>query len=222
MIRKTFLALTVLTFAGTAAYALPPGVHINKLARTVSVDHGVMPFVRPVHHVPKGSKILFSNDDPYYPDGVYFCCYGFDIAGPDSALGFQVWTAIAFTPKKSGDVTEIEAGVGYLEGDKTINFGIWSDASGLPGTELAGGDVDVSQTIGQCCALVTFKKKVPVDAGTQYWVVASTDSTNTTAFSSWLANSTDVVDPSKEAYNEGSGWVAESGLPAVNFTVYGK
>jgi hypothetical protein len=222
MIKNLVVVLTALALNGTAAVALPPGVHVNKVARTVTIDRGTMTFVRPVQHVPKDSKIIFSNIDYLYPKGMYFCCYGFDIAGPDSALGFQVWTAIAFTPKKSGDVTEIEAGIGYLEGDNTINFGIWSDSNGLPGAELAGTDETVSQTIGECCAVVTFKKKVSVNAGTQYWVVASTDSTNTTAFSSWLANSTDVVDVAKEAYNEGTGWVAESGLPAVNVTVYGK
>ena len=221
MIDKAILTIAALAFAGTAAFALPPGVHINRATRTVSIDNPVMPFVPPVREVPKGSKILFSNDDPKFPKGVYFCCYGFDIAGPDSALGFQAWTAIAFTPKKSGDITEIEAGIGYLEGDNTINFGIWNDSGGVPGSEIAGGDLTVSQTIGQCCALVTFKKKVPVAAGTKYWIVGSTDANNTTAFSSWLANSTNVVDPSTEASNDGTGWVAGPGVPALNVTVYG-
>ncbi|HTT83638.1 MAG TPA: choice-of-anchor R domain-containing protein [Rhizomicrobium sp.] len=222
MISKAILAVTALALAGTTAFALPPGVHINRQARTVTVDPNLASFVPSVHHVPKGSSVIFSNDDPDFPKGVYFCCYGFDISGPDSALGFQSWEAIAFTPKKSVDVTEIEAGIGYLEGDKTVNFGIWSDADGVPGTEIAGGDVTVPETIGQCCALVTFKKKVPITGGTQYWIAGSTDSTNTTAFSSWLANSTDVVDTAKEAGNDGSGWVAVAGVPAVNVTVYGK
>ena len=221
MFKTAILGTAVLAFAGSAALALPPGVHINLLAHTVTIDHPAATFVRSIHNIPKGSKVIFSNEDPRFPKGVYFCCYGFDIAGPSSAVG-QAWTGIAFTPKKSGNVTLIEAGVGYLEGDKTINFGIWSDSNGVPGTELAGGDVTVSQTIGQCCTLITFKKKVPVTAGTQYWIVGSTDSTNTTAFSSWLANSTDVVDGATEASNNGSGWVAGKGVPAVNVAVYGQ
>lgn len=221
-IRKTSLVSAALALTVTAAFALPPGVHINRESRTVTIDPGITPsFVRPVRHIPRGSKIVFSNIGYDYPKGLYGCCYGFDIAGPDSIIG-QAWTAIAFTPSKSTDVRAIEAGIGYIEGDNTINFGIWSDSNGVPGTELAGADETVSQTDGNCCALVTFKTKVSIEAGTQYWVVCSTDSANTTAFSSRLANSTDEVDGALQASNSGSGWRAGRGLPAVNFTVYGK
>lgn len=222
MIGKAFIVSAALALTGTVAFALPPGVHINRGSHTVTIDPGVASsFVRPVRHIPKGSRIVFSNIGYHYPKGLYVCCYGFNIAGPDSIIG-QNWTAIAFTPNKSGDVAAIEAGIGYLDGDKTINFGIWSDSNGVPGSELAGADESVSQTDGNCCALVIFKKRVPVTAGTQYWVVGSTDSTNTSAFSSWLANSTDEVDGALQASNDGSGWVAGTGLPAVNVTVYGK
>src|ERR1700678_430501 len=126
MMRKLLFLLTALALTSSAALALPKGVTLNRQDRTVTIDHGTMSFVRPAMHVPKGSKLIFSNIGYDYPKGLYFCCYGIDIAGPDSGLGFQDWDGIAFTPSKSGTVTEIEAGMGYLEGDQTINFGIWS------------------------------------------------------------------------------------------------
>ena len=71
MIKKTFLASAALALACTAAFALPPGVHINREARTITVDPGTASsFVRPVWHIPKGSKILVSNIGYDYAKGL--------------------------------------------------------------------------------------------------------------------------------------------------------
>jgi len=224
MIRKALFALAALALGSSAALALPNGVVVSKDGRTVTVPHGVASYVHPGMHVPKGGKMLFSNIGYDYPKGLYFCCYGGTISGPTSALGFSNWIGVAFTPANTGKITEIELGVGYVEGTATANIGIWSDSGGVPGTEIKGADEALTQTYGGCCTTVTFKHKVAVTGGTQYWVVVSTDSNNSDLFGAWNFNSTDEVDglTTSEDYN-GEGWgTAGSYVPGFNLTIYGK
>ena len=223
MLKKTLFAMASLAFAGPSAHALPQSIHIDGIPHTIYIDPGPATFVQPARHVPQDSRVLFSNENIGDPKGTFFCCSGFEISGPlNSTVGDRVWPAIAFTPKKSGHVTEIDAGIGYVEGRNRITLGLWSDANGLPGRVLAEDVITVSQNFGECCAFVTFKDKVPVTAGIQYWVVAGTDTPNSDALSSWLYNSTNEVDTATEAYNFDGAWVSYASVPALNLTVYGK
>jgi hypothetical protein len=221
MIRKTLLVLTALSLTSTAALAMPNGVTLSKDGRSVTVAHGIASYVM---HAPKKSKpVIFSNIGYDYPKGLYFCCYGGTISGPKSELDEQVWDAVAFTPSKSGTVSEVEVGVGYFAGTNGVNIGVYSDSGGVPGTSLYSKDVTGLPNGGGCCTTQTLKVKgVSVTAGTQYWVVISTDSNNDDFFGFWNYNSTDQVDPVTEAQNDGTSWSSFSGVPAFNVTVYGK
>ena len=223
MIKKTLFAMASLAFTSSAALALPPAVQMNDVPHTIAIDPGPTTFIPSSRHAPQGSRVLFSNENAKDPKGTFFCCSGFEISGPlNSTVGDLVWPAIAFSPSNSGYVTEIDTGIGYVEGRNRITLGIWSDSNGLPGTQLAVDVVTVSQNFGQCCAFVTFKQKVPVTAGTRYWVVAGTDTPDSDALSSWLYNSTNEVDTPTEAYNFDGTWVSYASVPAFNLVVYGK
>ena len=223
MIRKALFAMTPLLFAGFSAHALPPAVHIDGIPHTIAIEPASAGFMPSSQHAPQGSRVLFSNENSKDQKGTFFCCSGFEISGPlNATVGDMVWPAIAFTPGKSGFVTEIAAGIGYVEGRNRMTLGIWTDSNGLPGTEIAHDVVTVSQNFGECCAFATFKGKVPVRAGTRYWVVAGTDTPDSDALLSWLYNSTNEVDAATEAYNFDGTWVSYSGVPAFNLVVYGK
>ena len=46
-----------------------------------------------------------------FPFGIFFCCFGNTIAGINSALGFEAWVAIPFTPAANLKVHKVEASV---------------------------------------------------------------------------------------------------------------
>jgi hypothetical protein len=54
---------------------------------------------------------------------------------------------------------------------------------------------------------------VTVNAGTQYWLVVSTDTSTEDTFDAWAFNSTDMRETySFAAYNSTNGWQASGGL----------
>ncbi|MGD0192443.1 MAG: choice-of-anchor R domain-containing protein [Rhizomicrobium sp.] len=222
MVAKTVFALAALTIVSSAAFASGSnGITTSKDGLTTIIPHAVKSYAQQNHRDPKAQPI-FSNIGFDYPNGLYFCCYGGTVSGPGSQVGEQVWQAAAFTPSANATVSELDIGVGYVSGTNSVNVGLYSDASGVPGTALASADVSGLGTFGSCCMTATLKKKVAVTAGTQYWVVISTDSKSQSTWAAWNFNSTDQIDPVTEAYNEGSGWTSYSGVPAFSFAVMGK
>jgi probable HAF family extracellular repeat protein len=150
---------------------------------------------------------------------------GYYISGPSSPLGEQQWIGMPFTPTKNDVATEIDAAAFYFANDgnagNDFNFGIWSDSSGVPGTELNGVDMTnlptFTGTSGDCCN--TQHATIPataLTAGTQYWVVLSTDGSGTNSLGVWDNVYNDAV--GTQAYNQGSGWNTEQ-APLSAFAV---
>ena len=170
--------------------------------------------------VPIYSNLGSSNDAFDYTDG-------WDISGPSSPLGFQQWIGMPFTPTENHTATEIDAAAFYYGNDgqagNNFNFGIWSDASGVPGTELNGADVANLPTwtgkSGDCCntqhAAIA---PTALTAGTQYWVVLSTDSNGTNSLGVWDYVFNDAS--GTLAYNMGSSWSTEQATTSA-FAVCG-
>jgi hypothetical protein len=179
--------------------------------------------VVPNYVVRRGVKLILSSLALDYAKGLYFPFYGATIGGPTSQVGL-VETAAAFTPAANVTVTEVDAGVGFVSGVNGVVMSIYSDAGGVPGSSLMDFDASGLPTFGTCCELATAKSKkgVALTAGTQYWFVLSTDAKETTTWDAANAQTTDTVDDSLAASNEGSGWDAYSTnfLPA--FALYGK
>lgn len=151
-----------------------------------------------------------------YPFGTYFCCYGYTISGPQSFLGTAYWIAIPFTPATTMTAKKIEVSVGWGgSGPNGVTLSLNSDASGLPGPAIASVDATNLQDYGLCCQLVSAGggAGVTVNAGTQYWVVVSTDASTATTFDAWAFNSTDMRSYAFASYNSTSGvWGASEGL----------
>jgi hypothetical protein len=151
-----------------------------------------------------------------YPNGVYFCCYGFTISGPTSFLGTAYWIAIPFTPTSNYTVNQLRASVAWGQsGTEGVTLSLNADANGLPGSVLFGRNLTSLGDFGACCtlAIASDSAGVPITAGTQYWVVASTSASTSSTYDAWAFNSTDMRSYNYAAYNSQSGtWSAGQGL----------
>jgi len=104
------------------------------------------------------------------------------LTGPLSASGGSQFIAMPFTPKQNAHVSQVRAAVQYnASGANQVNLSLYSDASGAPGTLLAGPvTVKNLPTFYTCCKTANASfPAVAVTAGTQYWIVADTPTTGT-------------------------------------------
>jgi len=215
------------TLAGSTALAAARGaVNFRVNGTTMVAGPAIRTPVQRAKEEP-GLVAIFDNMLPVkkYPYGTYFCCYAPGIVGPDNQWGIpEQWFAEAFTPSVNATVTKIELGVTYIAGTNSVNVGLYSDAGGLPGTSLVSRDLDNLPTFGGCCATITLKDSqgVAVTAGTQYWVVVSTDSKDEDFLGSWNYNTSDQVTKINQAENFGSGWQLDTVAPGVALAVWGQ
>jgi hypothetical protein len=224
MTGKPLLAFVVAAVASSAAWAAPAGVSLSADHKITIIDHGTKVYTPPLGHAPKLKQIA-GNLGTYYPKGLYFCCYGFTITGPNNSLGIgQYWDAVAFTPAANATATEVDAGVAYVEGTNGVVLSLTSDAGGIPGTVLWSGNAKNLGNFGSCCTLAVGKIKggVALTAGTQYWLTVTTNKAEANEYAAWAFNSTDETDTQTIASNTGSGWTAGEAVPGVSFGVYSK
>jgi hypothetical protein len=111
---------------------------------------------------------------------VYDGTGGWIAAGPqDTYTNQQQDVAIPFIPVTNATVTRIKVPFQYYSyGKNAGTIALASDASGLPGAVLATRDLKNFPVFGVgCCKMTTWilKTGVPVTAGTQYWIIATTD-----------------------------------------------
>jgi|HubBroStandDraft_1064217.scaffolds.fasta_scaffold163903_2 hypothetical protein len=133
--------------------------------------------------IPSGLQTIYSNLGP--STDAYNGENGAVVAGSASSAGISFSYAVPFTPKSDAHVRQIQAPLSYLlgsDGANQVNISIYSDASGVPGTLLAGPIIDVNlPSFGSCCGLAGLyvTPPLPVTAGTRYWIVADTPTTGT-------------------------------------------
>jgi hypothetical protein len=125
-----------------------------------------------------GLATIFSNLGPN--KDAYDGTGGWIAAGPqDTYTNQQQDVAIPFTPASNSTVTRIKVPFQYYGyGKNAGTLALASDASGLPGALLATHDMKNLLVFGVgCCKFTTWilKAGVQVKAGTQYWIVATTD-----------------------------------------------
>jgi hypothetical protein len=90
---------------------------------------------------------------------------------------------VPFIPATTSHVKQLQVAVGWISGTELVNVGLYSDNGGTVGTLLAGGEASIMPAFGTCCNLVTVNiSTTTVTAGTQYWIVASSDDTNAPDF----------------------------------------
>jgi hypothetical protein len=129
---------------------------------------------------------LFSNFDDV-STGIYYCCSGNIIAGPNNIDGSPPYNeAIQFTLASASHIKSLATAVNYIVPgtSTTFQFNIEADASGVPsGTPINAHPYTLtidSQSFGGCC-----QKEVKFLAGAglslaagTYWVVWGTDSSS--------------------------------------------
>lgn len=131
----------------------------------------------PPQEAQAGSKIIYSNLGT--ASDLYTGNWSWRLAGPNNSFfpGSHQFVGMPFTPQSDAHVLEVRVAAQYFgTGANQVNLNLYSDASGTPGTLLAG-PVTVTDLPegGTCCALaVADFSPVAVSAGIQYWVVADT------------------------------------------------
>lgn len=223
---RILLVSSLLLLVGMAALAASGrknGIVLSNDGRTAIATHPSNHVVAPPQ-VPSGLTLIAGNLSKY-PYGVYFCCYGDTISGPDSVLGATYWDAVPFTPTTNITATKVQASVAWADGFNGATLSINADSNGLPGTALGSVDVTGLGQFGECCTLAQAgggSKGVPLKAGTQYWFVVSTDTATETTFDAWAFNSTDMRDYTFAFYSSSNnGWISTEGI-LPGYAVYGQ
>ena len=140
-----------------------------------------------------------------------------------SGTGKQQWVGIPFTPQSNAVVTEIEIALIFIGGP--VDGGVLSfneTSNGLPGKALHAWNLNDLPVYPTCCTLDVGKdsKGLPVKKGTQYWVVARTNKSETDTTDGWDLTYNHVT--GTLAVNHGSGWAKGTGQPLTAFGVFGQ
>jgi hypothetical protein len=230
---RILLCLAALTLIGVTALALGTKQNIvfTNNGRTAIATHSSQ-LITPAIRDTKLTTI--AGNLSTYPFGVYFCCFGNTIAQEGSGgFPFTTWVAIPFTPSANATVTRIEASVGTFGGASDFELSIREDNAGVPGKPLKSFHITTAPTYGSCCTLDVGNDKagIPVTAGTQYWIAATTTAKDTFE-GGWAFNSTDMRSYPIASYCKGptnycgttnnGKWVAgQSGDPLPGYAVLG-
>jgi hypothetical protein len=217
MVRKPVvrivLVLSLLTLAGIVALAAGGhhGVITSQDGRLTIAQQGPSHIN---HWIERDAALTtIAGNLSRYPNGIFFCCYGFTISGSGSIIGSNNWVAVPFTPAANYSVKKVEVSVGFVTGVNGVTVSLNADSGGVPGAALASADLSGLESYGSCCTLAVAGGGggLPVAQGTQYWVVVSTDSTTNTTWDAWAFNSTDMrLFPI--ASSQGAGWTAGQNL----------
>jgi MYXO-CTERM domain-containing protein len=94
---------------------------------------------------------------------------------------------MAFTPSDTYLLTQIDVAMWRFAG--SVDLGLHSDIGGMPGTLLEDWTITTFGSLFTCCTVstVTPSTSITLDAGTQYWLVASSVSNSGAA---WAVNNT--------------------------------
>jgi hypothetical protein len=169
--------------------------------------------VTPTKDTPPALRTIFTNLGPTATDN-YNDTTGYYVTGPTNSVSVSEQAiALPFTPKADSHVTVLQVAVGWISGTKLVDVGLYSDNAGVVGTALATGHSTHLPTFGSCCQLVTVNiPSTAVTAGTQYWIVASSDDTNGPDLTAVWQSSNDANTGANEAL---AGWFTFSNnLPA--------
>jgi hypothetical protein len=135
--------------------------------------------------------------------GTYNAVAGWTVGGINSGVGLVI-SASQFTSLVSGNVSQIDVGLGFFQGDNEATISLWTDALGLPGTNLSGFiNAPASPIFGTCCQLTTVAVAgVPIVAGQQYFVVIEADAVT---WDAWNLNDTGAIGQ-LDQYTSFLGW----------------
>ena len=157
-----------------------------------------------------------------YPNGLYWCCGGYNVMGPNSGVGVQ-WMAAAFTPSANHTVTQIDVGAGFSQGATNgIVLSLNLDKNGKPGKALKTWNISGLPRFGACCVVISGTDAgISITGGKQYWVVLKTDKTELDTVDGWNFDDTDQVNSVTLASYSGTKWTVFQTTQGVAFAVRG-
>jgi len=171
---------------------------------------------------PPGQVTIYGHLADAYPNGLYWCCGGYNVMGPNSGVGVQ-WMAAAFTPSANHTVTQIDVGAGFSQGTTNgIVLSLNLDNKGKPGKALKTWNISGLPRFGVCCGLTTGTASgIPITGGKQYWVVLKTNSSELDTVDGWNFDDTDQVNNATIASFTGTKWTVFQSTQGVAFAVRG-
>lgn len=135
---------------------------------------------------------------------------------------FPEWLGNAFIPTADHTITQIQAGITYVQGPNTVIVSINDDNNGIPGKALYTWRFNNLPLFGTCCTLQsgTANPGVPVKKGVQYWFVVRTGPTNQGTWQVWNNNFNDLQGTFSNSL--GNGWFDASFQELGAFGVFGQ
>jgi hypothetical protein len=162
-------------------------------ARNQRPQHAHTQASKIIHPAPGGDAVvapvkIYSNLGP--SGDLYDSSNGYFVSGSTNPFNGQKQDiAVPFTPRNDATVTRVKAALQYYNiGGNGAMLAIYDDAGGLPGQPLAHRLRGNFDPFGSgCCnlALWTLSTPLKVKAGTQYWVVGTTNNKTMDAISTW-------------------------------------
>ena len=172
----------------------------NRLARLITL----LAFALCI--LPAAAQTTFFND--LGPAGnLYNPSQGWTVSGTGT-IGTSFTAANLFTSMATGNVLEIELGVGYVSGTNEFYAAIFTDNNGLPGTQIYRVD-NLSSGIdfGGCCTTIVITPNgLNLVAGQQYFVVLGPENLNSTVFEAWNWNNQGVNGLDLYSTDGGTSW----------------
>jgi hypothetical protein len=233
-IERVIVGVALLLLVSVAAFtASKNGVIVSDNGRTVMVKARAQQATATDQSDANLVKI-YDNLGAAYPKGIYWCCEGATISGPNSPGNVEWWDGVAFTPSANHVVTKIKLALGYLGGTNEVIVSVNNDANGIPGTAIKTWKVKNLVAGGTCCtvAVITDQSGIAVTSGVQYWITVTTNADDKDAFLFWNVNDTDQIDPAPSAarcYSTGGQcrqnngkWVAVQQTPGLALAVLGQ
>lgn len=181
MVKKTLLCLFVLTLACTMGFAASHPA----IAHATQVIKGHMRQANPDHSV-----VLFNN---LGASGFNYQLNGYFVAGSaNSVLGEAQFIALPFTPTVAVTLGKVSAPIQYYGyGTNAVRFSLYSDNSGVPGTQIGNSvtkhNLPAFGTTGVTTTFNFSGQALALTAGTQYWIVGD-EPNNSTAVEVWDAD----------------------------------
>jgi hypothetical protein len=138
--------------------------------------------------LPAMAGVLYGNLGP--PGSLYQEGEGWTIAGTGT-VGFYQSIAEEFQVTAGGRIGEIDAGVGWVEGDNSFVMSL-VEGNSPTGTVLGTWTLSSPQNFGGCCGLMSETGlSIPVSTGVNYWLLISPTSFTSTTWGAWnFSNST--------------------------------
>lgn len=220
--KKTLVVLSLVTFllfSLTAFAASKNGIATTQNGRqtTAPAAGHFLPFN--IEH--DSDEAVIYNNFSSYPLGVYWCCTGWTISGPNSIIGATYADGMPFTPSSSGTVNKIAVAVGWVTGANSVTVSLNADAGGVPGAVIGKFDLTGLPGFGTCCVVASksSSKGAPVTGGTQYWVVVQNSASGTDTWAAWNDNDTNETNQ-PFAFDNNGVWTPTSGILG-GFAVFG-